>query len=184
MSFRMVPIAHLFDRFPTQVREMARQMGKKVRLKVSGADTELDKVMINQLTDPLLHILRNSLDHGIELPESRLAQGKSETGDIVLRAYYHGSHAVIEVRDDGKGIDADRVLAKAVENGLVDADKAPTLTRQEIFQLVFEPGLSTAAAVSTYRGAASAWTWSRPPSATSRATSSWRARRARAPPSA
>ncbi len=152
MSFRMVPIAQLFDRFPTQVREMARQLGKKVRLEVSGADTELDKVMINQLTDPLLHILRNSLDHGVEDPETRLARGKPETGDVVLRAYYHGSHAVIEVRDDGKGIDTDRVLAKAVENGLVDAEKAPTLTRQEIFQLIFEPGLSTTATVSTVSG--------------------------------
>src|SRR5208337_979821 len=105
-----------------------------------------------QLTDPLLHILRNSLDHVIEDPETRLARGKPETGDVVLRAYYHGSHAVIEVRDDGKGVDADRVLAKAVENGLVDAEKASTLTRQEIFQLMFEPGLSTAANVSTLSG--------------------------------
>ncbi len=152
MSFRMVPIAQLFDRFPTQVREMARQLGKKVRLEVSGADTELDKVMINQLTDPLLHILRNSLDHGIEAPEVRAAQGKPESGHVALRAYYHGSHAVIEVRDDGKGIDAERVLAKAVENGLVDRDRAAGLTRQEIFQFIFEPGLSTAAQVSTVSG--------------------------------
>jgi two-component system chemotaxis sensor kinase CheA len=152
MSFRMVPIAQLFDRFPTQVREMARQMGKKIRLEVSGADTELDKVMINQLTDPLLHILRNSLDHGIELPEVRAALGKPEAGHVVLRAYYHGSHAVIEVRDDGKGIDAERVLAKAVENGLVDAGRAAGLTRQEIFQFIFEPGLSTAEKLSTVSG--------------------------------
>jgi two-component system chemotaxis sensor kinase CheA len=152
MSFRMVPIAQLFDRFPTQVRDMARQMGKKVRLEISGADTELDKVMINQLTDPLLHILRNSLDHGIEAPEVRAAQGKPEAGHVVLRAYYHGSHAVIEVRDDGKGIDAERVLAKAVENGLVDRDRAAGLTRQEIFQFIFEPGLSTAAQLSTVSG--------------------------------
>ncbi len=152
MSFRMVPIAHLFDRFPTQVREMARQLGKKVRLEVNGGDTELDKVMINQLADPLLHILRNAIDHGIEAPETRLARGKPETGLIALRAYYHGSHAVIEVCDDGKGVDTERVLAKAVESGLVDAEKAPRLTRQEIFPLIFEPGLSTAANVSTVSG--------------------------------
>jgi two-component system chemotaxis sensor kinase CheA len=152
MSFRMVPIAQLFDRFPTQVREMARQLGKKVRLEVSGADTELDKVMINQLTDPLLHILRNSIDHGIEGPAERLAKGKPEAGNVVLRAYYHGSHAVIEVRDDGRGIDAERVLAKAIERGLVDADKAAGLTRPEILEFIFAPGLSTAEKVSTVSG--------------------------------
>jgi two-component system chemotaxis sensor kinase CheA len=152
MSFRMVPIAQLFDRFPTQVRDMARQLGKKVRLEVSGADTELDKVMINQLTDPLLHILRNSIDHGIEVPEDRVAKGKPEAGHVALRAFYHGSHAVIEVRDDGKGIDAERVLAKAIERGLVDADKAAGLTRQEVLEFVFEPGLSTAEKVSTVSG--------------------------------
>src|SRR3954452_23531868 len=120
MSFRMVLLAHLFDRRPTQVREMARLLGKKVRLEVSGADTELDKVLINQLADPLLHILRNSLDHGVEAPEARVAAGKPEAGQIRLRAYYQGSHAVIEVSDDGRGIDPQRILAKAIESRLTD----------------------------------------------------------------
>ena len=184
MSFRMVPIAQLFDRFPTQVREMARQLGKKVRLEVSGADTELDKVMINQLTDPLLHILRNSLDHGVEDPETRLARGKPETGDVVLRAYYHGSHAVIEVRDDGKGIDTDRVLAKAVENGLVDAEKAPTLTPRKSSSSSSSRACPPPPRCPRCRGAASAWTWSRPPSATFRAILSWTVRPVRERPSA
>ena len=152
MSFRMVPIASLFDRFPTQVRELARQLGKKVHLEVSGADTELDKAMINQLADPLLHILRNSLDHGVEDGPTRLAKGKPEAGRIALRAYYHGSHAVIEVRDDGNGINAERVLAKAVESGLVAQADAAGMSRQDVFQLIFHPGLSTAATVSTLSG--------------------------------
>jgi two-component system chemotaxis sensor kinase CheA len=152
MSFRMVPVSVLFDRFPTQVRELARQMGKKVRLDVSGGDTELDKVLINQLADPLLHILRNSLDHGVEMPEARTAAGKPEAGQITLRAYYQGSHAVIEVRDDGRGIDPARILAKAIENGLTDAEKAAGLTRQQVFEFLFEPGFSTATQVSTVSG--------------------------------
>ncbi len=152
MGFRMVPIAHLFDRFPTQVRESARQMGKKIRLEVNGGDTELDKVLINQLADPLLHILRNAIDHGVEMPEERVARGKPEVGQLFLRAYYHGSHAVIEVRDDGRGIDANRVLAKAVERQLVEPEKAAALTRQEIFEFIFEPGFSTASTVSTMSG--------------------------------
>jgi two-component system chemotaxis sensor kinase CheA len=152
MSFRMVPISHLFDRFPTQVREVARQLGKKVRLEVSGSETELDKVLINQLADPLLHILRNSIDHGIEAPEDRRARGKPETGAIALRAYYHGSHAVIEVRDDGRGIDVDRVLARAIDSGLIESDRATALARHEVFDLIFAPGLSTAVEVSALSG--------------------------------
>jgi two-component system chemotaxis sensor kinase CheA len=133
MSFRMVPIAHLFDRFPTQVREMARQVGKKVRLEVVGGEVELDKALINQLTDPLLHLLRNGIDHGIEPPEQRLASGKPEAGYILLKAYYQGANAVLEIQDDGRGIDRAKVLAKAVANGLVSAEKAASLSPQETF---------------------------------------------------
>jgi two-component system chemotaxis sensor kinase CheA len=148
----MVPVAHLFDRFPTQVRETARQLGKKVHLEVSGADTELDKVLIHQLADPLLHLLRNSLDHGIEPPAEREARGKPAAGRVGLHAYYEGAQAVIEVRDDGRGIDAERVRVKAIAAGLVDPAAAAGLTPQEIFPFIFEPGLSTAAAVSTVSG--------------------------------
>ena len=152
MSFRMVPISHLFDRFPAQVREVARQVGKKVRLEVSGGDTELDKVLINTLGDPLIHIMRNSIDHGIEDTAGRLAAGKPEVGRITLRAYYHGSHAVIEVSDDGRGIDQTRVLEKAVAAQLVSPERAPTMSSAEILELIFEPGLSTAGTVSALSG--------------------------------
>lgn len=143
MSFRMVPIASLFERFPTQVRETARQVGKKVRLDISGADTELDKIIINQLVDPLLHILRNSIDHGIETTEERLRRNKPESGRISLKAYYQGSHAIIEITDDGKGIDPDAILARAIEHGLIEPQAAESLNRNQIFDFLFEPGFST-----------------------------------------
>ena len=128
-------------------------MGKKVRLDVSGGDTELDKVLINQLADPLLHILRNSLDHGIETPEVRPSRPASRRPARSPSArYYQGSHAVIEVRDDGRGIDPQRILAKAIENGLTDPEKAAGLTRQQIFEFLFAPGFSTASQVSTVSG--------------------------------
>lgn len=152
MSFRMVPISQLFDRFPAQVREVARQVGKKVRLDVSGGDTELDKVLINKLGDPLIHIMRNAIDHGIEDAEGRLAAGKPDVGRITLRAYYHGSHAVIEVSDDGRGIDQQRVLDKAVSVQLVTPERAATITPAEILELIFEPGFSTAGKVSALSG--------------------------------
>lgn len=152
MSFRMLPISHLFDRFPAQVREVARQVGKKVRLDVSGGDTELDKVLINKLGDPLIHIMRNAVDHGIEDAEERRAAGKPEVGRITLRAYYQGSHAVIEVSDDGRGIDQKRVLDKAVSVQLVSAERAATITGPEILELIFEPGFSTAGKVSALSG--------------------------------
>jgi len=152
MNFRMVPIAHLFDHFPTQVREMGRQVGKKVKLLVSGGEIELDKVLVNQLADPLLHILRNAVDHGIEPPQERLACGKPETGRLALRAYYHGSHAVIEAADDGRGIDVDKVLAKALAHHLVEAKHAVSLSQQEILQFIFAPGFSTSDQVSMLSG--------------------------------
>jgi two-component system chemotaxis sensor kinase CheA len=152
MNFRMVPIAHLFDHFPTQVREMGRQVGKKVKLDVSGAETELDKVLVNQLADPLLHLLRNAVDHGIEPPEERQACGKPETGRIALRAYYHGSHAVVEVADDGRGINVDKVLVKALERGLVETERAASLSQQEILGFIFAPGFSTVDQVSMLSG--------------------------------
>ncbi|MDM8515205.1 response regulator [Desulfobacterales bacterium HSG16] len=143
MSFRMVPIASLFERFPTQVRETARQVGKKIRLDISGADTELDKILINQLVDPLLHILRNSIDHGIETTEERLRRNKPESGRISLKAYYQGSHAIIEITDDGKGIDPDAIQARAIEHGLIEPQAAESLNKNQILDFLFEPGFST-----------------------------------------
>ncbi|MDA1013532.1 MAG: response regulator [Planctomycetota bacterium] len=152
MSFRMVPVSQLFDRFPTQVRDMGRQVGKRVKLEISGADTELDKVLINQLGDPLMHMLRNSVDHGLETPEEREAAGKNGTGLIKLSAFYHGSHVVIEIVDDGRGIDPAVILPKAIKKNLVDLDEAASLTKSEILNLIFEPGFSTKDAVSTLSG--------------------------------
>ncbi|MEI8093454.1 MAG: response regulator [Spirochaetales bacterium] len=143
MSFRMVPISNLFERFPLQLRDLARTVGKKIRVDIVGGDTELDKVLINKLADPLLHMLRNSIDHGIEFPEERLALGKPEVGTITLETYYHGSYAVIEIRDDGRGINVDRVLTKALEKDLIPENKKGKLTDAEILELIFLPGFST-----------------------------------------
>ncbi len=152
MGFRMVPISSLFNRFPTQVREMARNLGKKVKLEVVGGDTELDKVLINKLADPMVHMLRNSVDHGIESPEERINKGKTEFGTIKLKTYYYGSHAIIEIQDDGRGIDADKVFDKSVEKGLVDINKRDKLTEAEIFDFLFMPGFSTSNKISELSG--------------------------------
>jgi two-component system chemotaxis sensor kinase CheA len=152
MNFRMVPISQLFDRFPTQVREIARQVGKRVKLTVQGGDTELDKVLIDQLTDPLLHILRNAVDHGIEPKDHRVRSGKPEVGHIGLAASYQGSHVLVEVTDDGRGIDVDRVRDKAIERGLMDKERAASLGRSEILEFIFEPGFSTVSTVSELSG--------------------------------
>ena len=143
MSFRMVPISNLFERFPLQLRDLARTIGKKIRVDIVGGDTELDKVLINKLADPLLHMLRNSIDHGVEFPEERLKLGKPETGTITLETYYHGSYAVIEICDDGKGINLERVYAKALEKNLIPENKRGKLSDVEIMELIFLPGFST-----------------------------------------
>ncbi|MCB1188963.1 MAG: hybrid sensor histidine kinase/response regulator [Leptospiraceae bacterium] len=152
MNFRMVPISSLFERFPTLVRELAKQSNKKIKMDIIGGDTELDRVMITKLVDPILHILRNSMDHGIESPEERLNIGKPEHGTIVLRAYYLGSYAVIEIKDDGRGIDTERVIAKAIQQELIPHDKASNLSQNEILELIFEPGFSTAKSVTELSG--------------------------------
>jgi len=127
-------------------------VGKKAKLTISGANTELDKLLINQLADPLVHIMRNSLDHGFELPEERARLGKPEFGEIQLSAYYQGSNAVIEVKDDGKGIDPDIILKKAIEKGLVSAQASESLSKREILELLFEPGFSSVDKVSQLSG--------------------------------
>ena len=152
MNFRMVPVSTLFSRFPAQVRDLARQIGKRVELKVTGSETELDKILINQLSDPLLHIIRNSIDHGIENPETRSLQGKHEIGKIDLRAYYMGSNAIIEIEDDGKGIDTKIILAKAVEKGLILDGSKTDISEKEIFDFIFEPGFSSAEVVTELSG--------------------------------
>ena len=152
MNFRMVPISTLFNRFPAQVRDIARQIGKRVDLKISGNDTELDKILINQLSDPLLHLIRNSIDHGIEEPQKRIEMNKEEVGKINLRAYYMGSNAVIEIEDDGKGIDSNVILKKALDKGLISESQKASLSEKEILDLIFEPGFSSAEFVTELSG--------------------------------
>ena len=152
MNFRMLPISNLFNRFPAQVRDIARQIGKKVELKIQGGETELDKILINQLADPLLHLIRNSIDHGIEADQQRAAINKPEIGQINLSAYYLGSNAIIEIEDDGKGIDSKIIAAKAVEKKLLSKERASELSEKEIFDLIFEPGFSSAEQVTELSG--------------------------------
>lgn len=143
LSLRMLPVSRLFDRYPRLVRDLAVKTGKKVRLAVAGGETELDRNIIEELADPLLHLVRNSVDHGIEPPELRELSGKDPTGTLSLSARHVENHVVIEVRDDGSGIDREAVLRKAVEAGLVDRQAAGTLSLDDVIQLIFEPGLST-----------------------------------------
>jgi len=152
MNFRMLPISNLFNRFPAQVRDIARQIGKKVELKIQGGETELDKILINQLADPLLHLIRNSIDHGIETEQQRVAINKNEIGQINLNAYYLGSNAIIEIEDDGRGIDSSIIAAKAVEKNLLSREQASELSEKEIFDLIFEPGFSSAEQVTELSG--------------------------------
>jgi len=150
MRVRMLPISFVFNRFPRMVHDVSSKLGKKVELKLSGEQTELDKTVMEKLGDPLVHLVRNSLDHGLEPPEERAAAGKDETGTVSLNAYHQGGYIVIEIIDDGRGLNTERILAKAIENGLVSEDQQ--LTDSEIHELIFQPGFSTAAEVSDLSG--------------------------------
>nr|WP_241264284.1 chemotaxis protein CheA [Bowmanella dokdonensis] len=149
-DIRMLPIGSTFGRFRRLVRDLSKDLGKAVELETQGADTELDKVVLDKLVDPLVHILRNSLDHGIETPQVRLGQGKTETGTLKLSAYHHQGQILIEISDDGAGLNRDRILKKAQERGLV-SPSAP-LDDKDIYQLIFEPGFSTADTISDVSG--------------------------------
>ncbi|QDX81384.1 hypothetical protein B9N43_09095 [Denitratisoma sp. DHT3] len=140
LSLRMAPVALAFSRFPRVVRELSRSLGKQAQLKIIGEGTELDKRLIERIVDPLTHLVRNSLDHGIEMPASRIAQGKPAVGSITLHAYHQGGNIVIEVGDDGAGLDRQRILSRAGELGLVVRER---MDDQEVWQLIFEPGFST-----------------------------------------
>jgi two-component system chemotaxis sensor kinase CheA len=143
MQTRMVPVAQLFQKFPRQVRDLARTEGKEVDFETRGDDTEMDKTVIEKIGDPLMHIIRNAIDHGIESPEERKRKGKPEEGKLVIEAGYEGDLAVIEIRDDGQGIHPDAVKQKAIENGVITENEASELSDQEAQELVFEPGFST-----------------------------------------
>jgi two-component system chemotaxis sensor kinase CheA len=149
MSIRMMPMSVVFSRFPRVVRDVAQKLGKQVELKLSGEHTELDKGLIERITDPLTHLVRNSLDHGIELPEVRAAKGKQPVGTITLSAYHQSGNIVIEVGDDGAGLPRQKILAKAKERGLNVHDQ---MTDQEVFALIFEAGFSTADQITEVSG--------------------------------
>ncbi len=152
MKTRMQPIGHLWARFPRVVRDLSNTCGKKVRLQMEGTDTELDKTILEAIRDPLTHILRNSVDHGIESPPERLAAGKNETGLLRLRAYHEGGQVIIEIVDDGKGLNVEKIAQKAVAKGLITPDRLARMTDREMANLVFLAGLSTAEAVTNVSG--------------------------------
>ncbi|AEJ19108.1 chemotaxis protein CheW [Gracilinema caldarium] len=150
MRIRMVPISQIFNRFPRLVRDLSKSLNKKVNLVIEGEETELDKSVIEDLLDPIMHSVRNCIDHGIEAPEVRLSSGKSETGTVLLKASNEGNMIIIEIADDGKGIDVEAVRAKAIERGLIHPNKE--LTDVEAFNLIFEPGFSTAKEITNISG--------------------------------
>jgi two-component system, chemotaxis family, sensor kinase CheA len=150
MAVRLMPISNVFRRFPRIVRDLATTLGKNVVLEMAGEETELDKQVIEEVSDPLTHLIRNAVDHGLETPAQRIAAGKSAEGRIDLRAFHEGGNVVIEIADDGAGINAARVRQKAIERGLIAADSA--MTDEEIYQLIMLPGFSTAEKVTDVSG--------------------------------
>lgn len=151
-ALRMTPLSFVFERFPRMVRDLSRDLQKQVRFIMEGGDTEIDRTIIDRLGDPLVHLLRNAVDHGIERPEDRIKAGKDPTGTVRLKAYHEGNNVYIVVEDDGAGIDTAKVLAKAVERGLVTSDQASFLSQEEIFSFLFLPGFSTSDTVSEISG--------------------------------
>ncbi len=152
MKIRMVPVEQLFRRFPRLVRDVCKQSGKQAALLVTGENTELDKSILDALAEPLAHLVRNGVDHGIESPEERVAAGKPAQGTLCLNAYHHGNQVVIEVQDDGRGIDRQKVVQCAVEKGIIGADEASRLSEHEALNLIFESGMSTAEKVTAISG--------------------------------
>lgn len=152
LTMRMVPVEQVFNRFPRMIRDLAKDLNKKVNLEIFGAETELDRTVIDEIGDPLVHLLRNSLDHGIESVIDRKKAGKSEEGTIELRAFHSGNHVFIEVKDDGAGINKDKVLKKALERGIVTQAVADTMTDKQIHELLFASGFSTAEVISDISG--------------------------------
>src|SRR5262249_30959664 len=143
LEVRMVPLGQIFDRLSRVVRRISREAGKDVRLTISGAETELDKLIVEELSDPLMHIIRNAIDHGIEPAVKRRGAGKPEVGTIAINAEQKGNHVVIDVRDDGAGIDEARILQTALARGLVEPSQVSEITRRELLNMVFLPGFST-----------------------------------------
>ncbi|MDH4944968.1 chemotaxis protein CheW [Sulfurimonas sp. C5] len=152
MKTRMLPVGKVFNKFPRMIRDLSRELNKKIELIISGEDTELDKSIVEEIGDPLVHIIRNSCDHGIEAPEDRVAKGKEELGTIVLKAYNEGNQIVIQIDDDGKGLDPDMLKNKSLEKGIITEKEADMMSDKEAYGLIFKPGFSTAAQVTNVSG--------------------------------
>lgn len=152
LAMRMVPIEQVFNRFPRMIRGLARDLDKKINLEILGADTELDRTVIDEIGDPLVHLIRNSVDHGIELPAIRKEAGKPEEGNIILRAFHSGNHVFIEIEDDGAGINVDKVRNKAIQNGLLTKAEAKNLPDEAVSELILASGFSTAEKISNVSG--------------------------------
>lgn len=152
MKARMVPIENVFNRFPRVVHDLSRELSKKINLIIEGAETELDRTVIDEIGDPLIHLIRNAADHGIEYPQERVKKGKPEHGTINLKAYQDGNNVIIEVSDDGRGIDLSSVLTRALDVGLTSAEQAKNLKDYEIISYLFEPGFSTSSEVTDVSG--------------------------------
>ena len=152
LTMRMVPVETVFNRFPKMVRQLSRDLNKKINLEIIGAETELDRTVIDEIGDPLVHLIRNSLDHGIESPEVRRAKGKPELGTVKLQAYHSGNYVFIEIEDDGAGINREKVLNKAISKGIVSREQAQSLTDRQVNELIFASGFSTADVISDISG--------------------------------
>lgn len=152
MRIRMLPISFVFSRFPRMVRDLAQQLQKKIHLEMRGEQTELDKTVMEKIGDPLVHLVRNAADHGIESPAQRLAAGKPETGRLVLNAFHEGGSVIIEISDDGGGLDREKIVQKAQQNGLLNNVDVSLLSDEQVYDLVFQPGFSTAETVSEVSG--------------------------------
>ncbi|WP_409340955.1 chemotaxis protein CheW [Paenibacillus sp. MBLB4367] len=152
LKLRMVPVETVFNRFPRMIRDIAKSLDKKVDLVITGAETELDRTVIDEIGDPLVHLLRNAIDHGVESVQDRLASGKNDTGTIQLRAFHSGNHVFIEIEDDGKGIHREKVLKTALKNSVITQEQAAKMTDQEVYQLLFASGFSTADKISDISG--------------------------------
>ncbi|UTR12076.1 chemotaxis protein CheA [Evansella sp. LMS18] len=152
LTMRMVPVEQVFNRFPRMVRGLAKDLNKEIQLEIIGAETELDRTVVDEIGDPLVHLIRNSIDHGIETPEKRKEEGKTEAGTLTLRAYHSGNSVFIEIEDDGAGINREKVMDKAIANGLLTQDRAEQLTKDKIENLIFSSGFSTAETVSDISG--------------------------------
>ena len=150
LQIRMLPISFSFSRFPRLVRDLSKKMGKKIELTMTGEQTEVDKTVLEKIGDPLVHLVRNSLDHGIETPDIRKAAGKTETGQLELCAFHEGGDIIIQVIDDGAGLSRERILNKAIEKGLVNENEE--LSDERVYNLIFQPGFSTADQVSDVSG--------------------------------